>query len=498
MKKALITLGLIIVSAAVGGTTAYLLMNRNAEHEHEQGHESWHMTHRTHLVPIEGLPTGGNHFTSYTEDNYPDDLIYAAENAVQAVVNIEITQTVGTRGAANPLLEFFGYSQPESAPRERKSGGSGVIISPDGYVVTNAHVVENAGSLRVKLYDGRTFEAEVVGSDVATDIALIKVDGRNLPALPMGDSDILRLGERVLAIGSPFDLHSTITAGIISAKSRNLGSAETAYGIESFLQTDAAVNPGNSGGALVNTHGELVGINTLIKSPTGTFSGYSFAVPTSIVSRVVYDLKEYGIVQRGLLGVSYVPVSEDFFELYGEEYGIDEPGGFYVGEVDPDGAARAAGVQTGDVIIAVDGTTLGNSSNLSEVMSRYRPNDKVRISVKRDGKVKHFDLTLRNKAGKAELLSRDYYDAADELGGTFAEVDGNYLRALDTDHGIRVVNVGNGGILSDAGVREGLVITHINERPINSVGDLKNITSSIVSIDGVYPDGRKVGYMLAN
>ncbi len=389
MKKSLIVLALVAVSAVVGGLTAYLVMNCS----HIGGGLGAH--DKSASAPA------GTQFTNYRRADYPD-LTYAAENAVQGVVNIEVTQVIDVRHPADALLEFFGYSQPGTAQMERKSGGSGVIVSSDGYIVTNDHVVQNASKLRVKLYDGRTFEAAMIGSDPTTDIALIKVDAEELPSLPWGNSDRLRLGEWVLAIGSPFDLHSTITAGIVSAKARNLGTTESSYGIESFIQTDAAVNPGNSGGALVNTLGELVGINTLIKSPTGSYSGYSFAVPVSIVSRVVYDLQEYGAVRRAFLGVSYMQVNDDFLEAYGENYGISEPGGFYLYEVHPDGAAAEAGIHQGDIVVGVDDIPLGPSSNLSEVLSRYRPGDKVRIYVKRDGKVKHFDLTLRNKAGGEE------------------------------------------------------------------------------------------------
>ncbi len=304
MKRVSIIAGLVIILAATVGLAAFFAMNRAFVARGQRGVAQQQAGHEAHPASAEGMPGAGAHFTDPRHSGGYPDLTYAAENAVQAVVNIEVTEVVNIRRARNPLLEFFGYSQPEAAPLERKSGGSGVIISPDGYIATNDHVVANAQKLVVRLYDGRTFGAEVVGSDPATDVALIRIDGHDLPSLPMGDSDNLRLGEWVLAIGSPFDLHSTITHGIVSAKARNLGVTESAYGIESFIQTDAAVNPGNSGGALVNTRGELIGINTLIKSPTGTFSGYSFAVPSSIVSRVVSDLKEYGVVQRGLLGVS--------------------------------------------------------------------------------------------------------------------------------------------------------------------------------------------------
>lgn len=447
-------------------------------------------------VTIEPAPAA--HFTSYQPQNYPD-LTYAAENAVNAVVNIEVTQEVAMR-TVDPFLELFGipqgYSRGGVVPREMKAGGSGVIISQDGYIVTNHHVINNAKKVKVKLYDGRTFDAEVVGTDPTTEVALIKIDGEGLPTLAFGDSDALRLGEWVLAIGSPFDLQSTITAGIVSAKSRSLGAIPNQYRVESFIQTDAAVNPGNSGGALVNTRGELVGINTLIKSQTGTYMGYSFAIPSSIVKKVVIDLKEYGVVQRALLGVAYQEINEEFIERFGDEYGITETGGVYVAEVQEGGAAKAAGIRRGDIITAIDGTAVNRAANLSELMSRYRPNDKITVSVKRDGKVKQFEVVLRNTAGKAELLPRDYVAVADELGGSFTELSEKALRGLKIDGGIQVTRVNEGGVLAQARVREGFVITHINGKAVGSVRDLDRIEGPVRNIEGVYPNGRAISYSL--
>lgn len=493
MKKAIIIAAVAVASSVIGGGTAYIAMNANRKGSSQ--------TEQRLVERVVEVPSpAGAHFTNYQKTEYPD-LTYAAENAVQAVVNIEVTQEVmGRSGGFDPFLEFFGipqgYSQREGTPQERKSGGSGVIISSDGYIVTNNHVVEGAKKMRVKLYDGRLFDAELVGTDPTTDVALVKINATALPSLAFGSSDDLRLGEWVLAIGSPFDLQSTITAGIVSAKARNLGAIPNHHRIESFIQTDAAVNPGNSGGALVNTAGELVGINTLIKTQTGSYMGYSFAIPSSIVRKVVVDLKEYGVVQRALLGVTYAEVTQEFIENFGEEYGISEPGGVYVDSVDKEGAAHAAGIKKGDVITEVDGIKLVNGVNLSEVMSRYRPNDKVKISVKRDGKLKHFDVTLRNKAGKAELLSKNDVDVHGALGGRFAEIDNKTKKELKIDHGIRVVEVKSGGVLSRAKVKNGFIITHINEREISTVSDLDKIRTSVTSIEGVYPNGRIVTYSL--
>ena len=491
MKKAFLILGLVAVSAAAGGLTAWTVSA-------DRGGSVAYIERE-----VERTPALGTQFTSYQAEQYPD-LTYAAENAVKAVVNIEAIQQVEMpqRRGYDPFLEFFGipqdYGRGDGGPqyREQRAGGSGVIISEDGYIVTNNHVVDGASKLKVKLNDGRSFDAKLIGKDSATDLALLKVEAKGLPTLAFGSSDALRLGEWVLAIGSPFDLQSTITAGIVSAKARQLGAIPNDFRIESFIQTDAAVNPGNSGGALVNTHGELVGINTLIKSQTGSYVGYSFAIPSAIVKKVVVDLKEYGVVQRALLGVSYREIDEEFVEAFGEEYGIRETGGVYVADVSEDGAAKAAGIRKGDVITAIDGIRLGNNTNLAEIMSRYRPNDKVTISVKRDGKTKQFEVVLRNKAGKAELLSRDYVDVAESLGGRFAEINDRTRRELRIENGIRVTEVRPGGVLARARVKEGFVITHINDRPIRSVADLDRVTGPVTYIEGVYPNGRAISYSL--
>ena len=325
------------------------------------------------------------------------DLSFAAENAVKAVVNVEAIHEVEVRqlGDDRPLKS------------EHRSDGSGVIISHDGYIVTNNHVIENATKLRVKLNDGRVFDARITGKDPATDIALLKVEADGLPVLKFGLSDKLRLGEWVLAIGSPFDLQSTITAGIVSAKARKLDVIPNEFRIESFIQTDAAVNPGNSGGALVNARGELVGINTVIKSSTGSYIGYSFAVPESIVRKVVNDLRAYGVVQRAMLGVSYRYIDQDFIYQSGKEVGINDVGGVYVVGVAERGAASAAGIRKGDVITEIDGIKINAPTTLSEQIGKHSPNDKVQLVVKRGDKVKHFEAVLRNRTSKAELLTKN-------------------------------------------------------------------------------------------
>lgn len=490
MKQAFIAAAALIGAAAIGGLSAAAVIS--SQQQEAQPAEV------VVTNPFDEAANNNNHFVSYSKERYPD-LTYAAENAVKAVVNIEVVMTVKGSVGFDPFLQFFGIPQGYyGAPtREAKAGGSGVLITDDGYIVTNHHVVENATKVKVRLNDGRTYDAEIVGSDPTSEVALIKIDDKGLPFLKFGSSDNLRLGEWVLAIGSPFDLPSTITAGIVSAKARNLGAIPSQYSIESFIQTDAAVNPGNSGGALVNTAGELVGINTLIKSETGSYVGYSFAVPSTIVKKVVMDLKEYGVVQRALLGVQYQEVTNDFVEQYGKEYGISEIGGAWVAEVTKGGAAEAAGIQKGDVITAIDGVKIDSSARLSEIVAQHRPNDKIKIEIKREGKVKQIEVVLRNTAGKTAPVSKDDLYVAGALGGDFADLGEKAARQLGIKGGVRVTAVKEGGFLAKARVRPGFVITHVNEKAVASVADLERISEKVTSVDGIYPQtGRSASYSL--
>ena len=493
-KTALVILGAAVISAVAGGVTA---LSVNKYLNGEAGASS-----KTISLWNDTTPQAGNHFAAYQAEQYPD-LTYAAENAVKAVVNIESIREVQYGGRSrgyDPFYEFFGipygggYSEPQT--REQRAGGSGVIISEDGYIVTNNHVIENATKLKVKLNDGRTFDAKLIGTDPTTDVALIKVDGKDLPTIPFGNSDNLRLGEWVLAIGSPFDLQSTITAGIVSAKARQLGVIPNELRVESFIQTDAAVNPGNSGGALVNTRGELVGINTVIKSSTGSYIGYSFAVPETIVRKVVVDLKEYGVVQRALLGIRYRAIDDQFIEQLGEELGISKTGGLYVDEVVEGGAAAEAGLRKGDIITAIDGTKTNDASTMTEKMAQRRPNDKVTISYNRNGIDKKVEVTLKNKVGKAEPVTVDTKDVAEALGGKFADVSRSTREKLEIRGGVQVTSVDRDGLLGRSGVKEGFVITYINDRPVTSLSDLQRLSDKIETIDGVYPNGRALRYVI--
>ncbi len=499
MKKVLLSLAVIAAAAVASGVTTYAVSQLPQQQNETAG--DLQLDVKLAESKLGSAGSKGSHFTAFKESSYPD-LTYAAENAVQAVVGVDVTQRIelSQRRSYDPFLEFFGIPQQrgggESQPRyrEQKGGGSGVIISEDGYIVTNNHVVDGASTVRVKLNDGSTYDAEVIGTDPTTDIALLKVDGKKLPTLVLGSSDDLRLGEWVLAIGSPFDLQSTVTAGIVSAKARQLDVIPSEFRIESFIQTDAAVNPGNSGGALVNTRGELVGINTLIKSQTGSYVGYSFAVPESIVRKVVTDLREFGVVQRAMLGVSFTPVTDEFFKEKGKELGIKEIGGAYVASVQDGGAASEAGIRKGDIIISVDGIKLDNKRSLPEIIAKHRPSDKVKITVKRGNSMKHFDVILRNKSGKAELVTRNEVDVVEALGGKLSNASQKLCAELDIKGGVQVTSISQGGALARARVRKGFVITYINDREILSVADIGRMSSSITSIDGVYPDGKAASY----
>lgn len=414
-----------------------------------------------------------------SEGNLPD-LTAAAEIAVHAVVHIKTQSMRGGWSSGNPILDYFGYRQE---PQIARGFGSGVILSTDGYIVTNNHVIEGAQKIRVVLNDNREYDARLVGADPSTDLAVLKVEEDNLPYLRFGNSDNLRLGEWVLAVGNPFDLTSTVTAGIVSAKARNIGINQEEYSIESFIQTDAAVNPGNSGGALVNQRGELVGINTAIASRTGSYAGYSFAVPTTIVRKVVDDLKEFGEVQRALLGVVITTVTADV----AQDYNLGKIEGVYVDNVSDNGAAKEAGIRSGDVIIAVGNKKVNTNAELQEAVSQYRPGDDVKVTVKRNDSEKQFTVTLRNKLGDTGIIKSDQL----VLGAELEPLKPNERERLRIDRGLRVARIGNGK-LREAGITEGFIITDVNKRPVYEVNELKRIISSSrggILIEGLNPNG---------
>ena len=437
----------------------------------------------------------------------PVDLTYAAEKALPSVVHIRFlqnskVQTVDVQ--SDPFGDFFdpfgffgnpgngGTQKRKVQTPKREGSGSGVIISTDGYIVTNNHVVDGADELTVTLNDNKEYSARIIGTDKTTDLALIKISATNLPAMPIGDSDKLKVGEWVLAVGNPFNFNSTVTAGIVSAKARSLG----ANGIESFIQTDAAINSGNSGGALVNTRGELVGINAMLYSQTGSYSGYGFAIPTTIMNKVVADLKKYGVVQRGVLGVSATDVNKyfDSQKEQGKEVDLGTMEGVYVAKVDEDGSAAEAGIKEGDVIIAVDGKKVVKMSEFQEYLTNKRPGDKVAVTYLRKKQKKTATITLKNEQGNTNIVK----DAdLDVLGGTFRPVTEQEKKDLNISYGLVVTKV-TGGALKDAAVYKGFVIQQANDTPMKTLNDLqkavKDASTSkdpVLILKGFSPTGKK-------
>lgn len=454
-----------------------------------------------------------NLFTVSKRTTAPTDFTYAAENTINGVVSVKNYVTPknsfynGGNGFSDPFFDFFFGPSPyrrrqqqnNEQNEERQQGlGSGVIISSDGYIVTNNHVIDGAERLEITLNDNRTFNATLIGADATTDLALIKIDAEDLPVIPIGDSDALKVGEWVLAVGNPFGFTSTVTAGIVSAKARSISSVTNGrqMGIESFIQTDAAVNPGNSGGALVNTNGELVGINTAIYSQTGNYAGHSFAIPTSIVTKIITDIKQYGTVQRAILGVSFAELSPKL----AKEKGITAVNaGLYIGSVEERSAAMEAGLQVGDVIIEINGVDTHTSGQLQEQMSKYRPGDKITVTYIRNNKKYTANVTLRNPQGNTTLTkAKDMND----LGCAFKAAPAETLRQLELRNGVQVVGLKDGKF-KEAGIKEGFIIVDINNTRVKSHDEVEKIYNAIMKSDdsdkvmfitGVYPTGKKVYY----
>ncbi|MBK9195421.1 MAG: Do family serine endopeptidase [Flavobacteriales bacterium] len=428
------------------------------------------------------------------------DFTEAAERTVNAVVHVT-TETMITQ--RDPLQEFFwGYRAPQQQ-HARQGAGSGVIISDDGYIVTNNHVVEGADKISIHLNDKRMLEARVIGRDPSTDIALLKVDATELPYMAYGNSDDVRVGEWVLAVGNPFNLTSTVTAGIVSAKARSINllqrdDTREIFPIESFIQTDAAVNPGNSGGALVNAAGELIGINTAIASQTGTYAGYSFAVPVNIAKKVTGDLLEFGSVQRAYIGVSI----SDMDQTIAKEVGLDRIRGVYVKGLTEDGAAAASGIQEGDVILKVGSMTVDNVPALQEQVGKFRPGNSVAVSIWRDGSERTLEVKLRGKDGTTKVAAvkavAPENSAGSMLGAEVESASADELRALKIENGVKVTSI-NGGRLRSSGIREGFIITRIDQQPVRTPEDIARILDQKrggVLIEGVYPNGVKAYYGL--
>lgn len=428
------------------------------------------------------------------------DFTVAAEKAVDAVVHVTVLVETESMAYGNSLFDFFfGDGQPQTYKREQVGSGSGVIISKDGYIVTNNHVIDNSKKIRVKFNDKREYSATLVGTDPLTDIALIKIDNaddEDFPTLDFGNSESLKIGEWVLAIGNPFSLSTTVTAGIVSAKGRNMHNMQRhnngKINIESFIQTDAAVNPGNSGGALVNTNGDLIGVNTAIASPTGAYAGYSFAVPSTIVKKVVTDLMEFGEIKRAYIGVSILDINKQL----SEEKDLKTLKGAYVGALSEDGAANEAGIEEGDVIIGVNGIAVSSVSELQEQVSRYRPGDKVSVVVMRGDEKNQFSLTLRDEYGNNKIMPSK---AVSTLGAELVEISDELKEQLGISAGVQVKALNNGKLKSK-GLKEGYIITKINNQMVSSVEDVKHIVKGVhggLFITGIYPDGN-VAYFAIN
>lgn len=440
----------------------------------------------------------------------PVDLTYAAEKSLPSVVHILSTknskvQTIEVQ--SDPFSDFFSdpfgfFGNPNQGqdgkqkrsvrtPKQQGSG-SGVIISTDGYIVTNNHVVADADELTVTLNDNKEYSARIIGTDKTTDLALIKIDAKDLPAITIANSENIKVGEWVLAVGNPFNLTNTVTAGIVSAKGRSLYQ----NGVESFIQTDAAINPGNSGGALVNTRGELIGINAMLYSQTGSFSGYGFAIPTSIMNKVVDDLKKYGTVQRAVIGIqgqdvkNYVDAQKD----QGKDVDLGTMEGIYVAKVLEESSAEEAGLKAGDVITAIDGKEMNKMADLQEYLAKKRPGDKVSVSYLRDKKKASKTMTLKNEQGNTQVVKKADLDV---LGGNFRAITDGQKKQLNIGYGLEVLKV-DSGKFKDAGITKGFIIQRVNDSAVKTIEDLQNLVKEastsrnpVLYIQGVYPTGKK-------
>ncbi|NVN94870.1 MAG: Do family serine endopeptidase [Bacteroidetes bacterium] len=437
-----------------------------------------------------------SHFASYGGATMPGcDFTQAAEMTVHAVVNIR-TEFQRRTTLYNDFFGFF--SNPYENTQILSATGSGVIISSDGYIVTNNHVVQEAEKIEVTLNDKHIYSAKIIGSDPSTDLALLKIEATDLPTVLYGNSDEVRIGEWVLAVGNPFNLTSTVTAGIVSAKARNiniLGKNNNESPIESFIQTDAAVNPGNSGGALVNTKGELIGINAAIASNTGSYSGYSFAIPVNIVRKITEDLKKYGIVQRAYLGVSIAEIDGKL----AENKKLNNTKGVYIGTVTENGAAAMAGIKDGDIIVSINGKVVNSNSELLEAVSQYRPADKILLSIERNSKIMDFNVVLQNQYGKTDLVLKEEKQTFSILGATFEALSNESLVKYNLNNGIMISKLNN-SLLKHAGIREGFIITEIDKKVVRNFNDLKTYTNKKgqTLISGTYPGDWRTYYFVVN
>lgn len=462
---------IVLVSVVLSIIAAFIVVRYNLPSDREKG--------ETFVRAGDGLDINID-----VEGRSFPDFTFAAENSVEAVVYVKVLKR-SEKNRETSFLEYFFGGPQFSQPRESINSGSGVILSEDGYIVTNNHVVDGAAEVAVTLNNNKQYKATIVGTDPVTDVALLKVDAKNLPVIPMGDSDSLRLGEWVLAIGSPYNLRSTITAGIVSAKGRSLPDLSGEFKIESFIQTDAAVNPGNSGGALVNARGELVGLNTAIASNTGSYTGYSFAVPAAIVKKIVNDIRAYGSVKRAMLGVSMIELTAEV----AKEFGVDDSHeGVYLAEVTKNGSADKAGIRPGDIITAIDGVKIVKPTQVQEKINGHSPDDVIKVDLIRDGREMSFNVQLMGHDtdssvgthGKVKVLGAIVEDASEQL-----------LKKHNLRNGVVVLSAGDGKF-KEAGIEEGFIITYVNQEPVENTQQLLNIVSSSsrsLLVEGVTRDG---------
>ncbi|MBL4651526.1 MAG: Do family serine endopeptidase [Flavobacteriales bacterium] len=471
-------------AAILGGLTVVFISNKVAEPQPKKIVEKAIQSQNTLA-----------RFTNVINSIPATDFTIAAEKTVNSVVHVKTVYAASNMQYFDPFDFFFGQGGGYQQPMPAMASGSGVIISADGYIVTNNHVIADAEKISITLNNNKTYRAELIGTDPTTDIALLKINGADFSYVPYGNSDDVKIGEWVLAVGNPFNLTSTVTAGIVSAKGRDINILNDSKGntaIESFIQTDAAVNPGNSGGALVNTDGKLVGINTAIKSNTGSFTGYSFAVPVNIVRKVVDDLLEYGTVQRGYIGVSIRNIDSEF----AAEKNINTTEGVYISDILETGAAYEAGLKKGDVITKIGNTKVNNVPELQEQVGSFRPGDEILVTVDRNGEEVEYPVTLRNKNGNTKLYKREFTELNATLGGEFVPATQEEKKKLRITNGLKVKTVTSGKLRS-AGIKEGFIIIKIDKTPIDTYDQMARILENKkggVLIEGIYQNGMKAYY----
>ncbi len=430
------------------------------------------------------------HQSNYSLAPQTTNFVEAAEKSLNAVVHIKTEINVATK-SYNDFFEYFYGNQGHK--NTFTAFGSGVVISPDGYIVTNNHVVENADKISVTFNNREEFDAEIIGLDPTTDLALIKVNVNDVQYMIFGNSDELKVGEWVLAVGNPFNLTSTVTAGIVSAKARNINILGTSSSIESFIQTDAVVNRGNSGGALVNTSGELIGINAAIASHTGVYEGYSFAIPSNLTKKVVEDLRKYGEIQRAYLGVQLRDLDAEF----AEEIGLSQIEGVYVSGIIDGSGAQDAGIKKGDIIISINGFITNTFSELVGTIGQYRPGDIIIVSTKREGEYFDYNVTLKNQDNTTSIIKSDDAFFNEELSVSLQKLSETKKNELGISSGLQITDI-KPGILQRGGISQGFILTEVNGFKLSSQDDLKKALtlskSRRVKLHGIYPNGMKVSY----